>query len=529
MPLLSSKQKSCLLLRQAYNDNINDDNNINNEICRQDDDDEEGGTEDDILVSSRPIATTVSRRDWLKIGFAAAIATGTMSANPIGSFANVTQTATTLPTSPTRPVSTNQAQTSSAPLPKQQQTGSAATTTTTTTPEKALAPVNLTKVASENTINVSLMCAGDLVSSCITVDRKTFNKIRVTNLPPWIPSWLKPSPKVVREIPNNELLLAAVSAGSMTEMIRTLVLYPIGTVKARIQTDNSTLLRRQGLQRRRRRWRRPQAAADNDDDEEEEDELALEMQHILRRLKLLVYNFQRRFREGRLYAGVLPSLLVSVPCSGVYFGVRDVTKRVLLRALETPTHVDEVLVAVLGALIADVASLTIRTPVDTLAMRLQVSQQIAGGNETLAAGDWFTDAIQRLPAAILTDLPFLLSRIALNGFIASGHENIGGYELIYIATACTCALLTTPFDVARTRILVDSNDDPSDGIDGGSGEGLLRSMKTIMDEGDGGLRNLYAGWLERTIYLGIGRAWLEPLNIILYLGIRDALLLQWFD
>ena len=55
------------------------------------------------------------------------------------------------------------------------------------------------------------------------------------------------------------------------------------------------------------------------------------------------------------------------------------------------------------------------------------------------------------------------------------------------------------------------------------------TMQTITKEGDGGIRNLYAGWLERTVYLGIGRAWLEPLNIILYVFVRDVLLLQWFD
>ena len=213
----------------------------------------------------------------------------------------------------------------------------------------------------------------------------------------------------------------------------------------------------------------------------------------------------------------------------MYFGVRDVTKRVLRSALATPSQVDEVALSVAGAFLADVIALTIRTPIDTLAMRLQVSKQLAGGNETEAAGEWFTDSIQRLPAAILTDLPYLLTKITLNGVIVHGNESMGRYELITIVVACTCALLTTPFDVARTRILVDSNNDPSDGIDGGSGEDLLMTMQTITKEGDGGIRNLYAGWLERTVYLGIGRAWLEPLNIILYVFVRDVLLLQWFD
>ena len=63
----------------------------------------------------------------------------------------------------------------------------------------------------------------------------------------------------------------------------------------------------------------------------------------------------------------------------------------------------------------------------------------------------------------------------------------------YTTKACLCAFLTTPFDVARTRIL------------------------------------LPAGWFERTVFLGVGRAWFDPLKVIGYLGIRDALLLKLFD
>ena len=55
---------------------------------------------------------------------------------------------------------------------------------------------------------------------------------------------------------------------------------------------------------------------------------------------------------------------------------------------------------------------------------------------------------------------------------------------------------------------------------------ILETMKRVTTEGDGGVQNLYAGWLERTAFLGLGRAWLDPLRVIGYLGIRDALLLS---
>ena len=58
---------------------------------------------------------------------------------------------------------------------------------------------------------------------------------------------------------------------------------------------------------------------------------------------------------------------------------------------------------------------------------------------------------------------------------------------------------------------------------------VLLTMKRIASEGNGGVENLFAGWLERTVFLGLGRAWLDPLRVIGYLGLRDAILLKFFD
>lgn len=73
--------------------------------------------------------------------------------------------------------------------------------------------------------------------------------------------------------------------------------------------------------------------------------------------------------------------------------------------------------------------------------------------------------------------------------------------------ASIAALVTTPFDVARTRILVDSDGDFENGIDGGTGDGVIRTMRTVIQEGNGGYSNLFAGWFVRVLYLGLGRAW----------------------
>jgi hypothetical protein len=409
---------------------------------------------------------------------------------------------------------------------------------------KKLAPVNFTQAAAKTSVNVTL----DYRDSFVYLDHATFSKKRTVKLPTWLPSFLVPQPVVVRDMTNTELLLAATVAGSAVEIARTSLLYPLLTLKTRIQADTHYYFERRNATQTNR--------------------------GLKRRVQILQLNVRKHVREGQLYAGIVPSLLVSVPAMGVYYGVRDVVKRFV--TLSPDMMMSDIGIAVSVALVADVASLMIRTPADALSLRLQVATgesssshehhnhhrhnttnatTIIAGNQTatdddnddadaddadtnidieraqeaIIAGNWFVESIERLPAIILTDLPFLLSKIALGRIFLYEGIDIGRYEVTAISTAILCAFLTTPFDVARTRLLVDSDNDPSNGIDGGSGGGLLRTFQTISKEGNGGLRNLFAGWLERTIYLGVGRAWIEPLQLIGYIWIRDYILLEWYD
>jgi hypothetical protein len=343
-----------------------------------------------------------------------------------------------------------------------------------------LEPVNLTQVVAETNINVSLHRDDGFV----TVDSKNFSIIRTKKVPKWYPTFLIPPPEVIKEISNGELLLAATIAGTTTSFARDALLYPLSTVKTRIQTDVHHYTSKP---------------------------LTLQDKVIN-----LGRNVRRHVQEGDLYAGITPTLLISVPATGVYFGVRDVLKRVL----SMMPFLSDVEIVLMAAFCADVVSLCFRTPADALAVRLQDQQR--------DVGDWVGDSLKRLPGVIITDLPYLLSKIFLGRQFIHGSLSIDQYAQYAVISAIIAAFVTTPFDVARTRILIDSDGDPTNGIDGGSGEGVLKTMIEITKEGRGGIANLFAGWLERVLYLGIGRAWLEPLQLIAYIGIRDTLLLEWF-
>jgi hypothetical protein len=378
---------------------------------------------------------------------------------------------------------------------------------------KPIANLNFTRVFRETSIDITV----DGPMNREFLNSQTFQKVQTIKLPKWVPQFLVPPPRVVRDVTNLELLTAGAIAGSVVEIVRTSLLYPLLTLKTRIQTDVNVGLRKRPKNRRRLRLRR--------------------------RLQISQLKALRHIREGNLYAGIWASLLISVPATGVYFGVRDIAIRKLIPY--TDALGGSISVALLAALVADVISLIVRTPADTLAIRLQSATgeefeweegQDAEVTESERRyylqekiGNWFLESLERLPAVIVTDLPFLLSRIALNRILLQGGSvSLSRYEGIVLFSAILCSLLTTPFDVARTRILVDSDGDPTNGDDGGSGEGLVRTFRKIIEEGEGGIQNLFAGWLERVAYFGFGRAWIEPLQILGYIAIRDFILLEWF-
>jgi hypothetical protein len=221
-------------------------------------------------------------------------------------------------------------------------------------------------------------------------------------------------------------------------------------------------------------------------------------------------------------------------------------------------------------LIADIVSLAARTPAVIFSVRKQAAktvdvksvedydeegnlvnvldidtgldssdEQMVQEDKSADDDDWwrefFKDYFRQLPVIILTDFPYLLVKISLLKTLASGSESIVQYGILNILSAIVAAGVTTPFDVARTRILVDSDRDPTNGIDEGSGENIIEAMRKILYEnveedgkGKARIQNLYAGWFERIVYFGIGLAWLEPIRLLCYFGLRDVILLEAF-
>ena len=280
------------------------------------------------------------------------------------------------------------------------QSASSASTAIVVPKKGELQASDVKKIAQENRIEVELICKEeqrplDLEPPIVTIDRKTFQKVKIYQPPflRYLPSSVQPlvsrqfqSLQVLKSIPDDQLFVASVFAGSLTEMIRTTLLYPLSTVKARVQARTSRQTNR----------KRP----------------------LLRKLRVTWLTFLFESKRGDWYAGILPSLLVTVPASGVYSGLKEVSRRAFSMAIEfqmfqnlfpgadpKSSYESELVVNLLSAFVADIAALAIRTPGDVLALRLQV---FGDNNIRSDYSDWIKDSWALLTPMIITDLPFLL-------------------------------------------------------------------------------------------------------------------------
>ncbi len=444
-------------------------------------------------------------------------------------------------------------------------------------------PIDIQKVALENKVNITLDDKKE--NSKFYLNRTSFEKVRERTFPSWVPKIFLPKPQSYARVSDAELVIASSFAGSLTEIVRFWISYPISTVKTRLQSVSASTNNTAPTST-------PSSAPEPNLSTLLPTELSVKNEGVssssiapsplLEMLFMTYNNIRVEVKKGNLYAGFLPAAFVSVPASGAYFAVSDVMKKEIRMS---PLNVDEFSVLLLSALIADVVSLAVRTPAVTFSTRRQARQpqspvlkmemdldminhnntEVAisdipyyadvisdngvaedakiewTSNLTESDPDWWqdlwNDSWRQLPTIIITDLPYLLFRITLVKTLASGDENIAQFELLSIFAACASAAITTPFDVVRTAILVDS--------DGKSKrESVVEAMRRIAyghkdsstsDTIAGDVmkkkprvQDLYAGWFERVAYLGIGVAWLSPLRTLSYYAIRDAVILSVF-
>ena len=137
--------------------------------------------------------------------------------------------------------------------------------------------------------------------------------------------------------------------------------------------------------------------------------------------------------------------------AATYYAAREVSRRALAPMAPPPLAL-----ALLSASAASAAALVVRAPADVLATRAQVRRR--GEEVATTTAEAAAVGFRRWPTLFAAELPYSLLRIlglaALDAAAPAGGGGVLDATERTVAVAVVAALLTTPLDVARTRVLL---------------------------------------------------------------------------
>ena len=359
---------------------------------------------------------------------------------------------------------------------------------------------NVTEALEKNKIVVRRQ---DLLTE-VVVDPKTGDELRELQLPAGYPKSLRPPRLVERRVSEAELALAAVVAGGTTEIARVAALHPLATLKSRAQARPGT---------------GPLALIDADGNG------IIEPREVKDLYAGLVPSVSAaaRARSASCFWGRVDGVPLhtiksnrSVPraaAAATYYAAREVSRRVLAPLAPPPLAL-----ALLSASAASAAALVVRAPADVLATRAQVRRRGEEVATTTAAAA--AVGFRRWPTLFAAELPYSLLRI-LGLAVLDAAAPAGGGVLDAtartIAVAVIAALLTTPLDVARTRVLLRTAPGAADA----GPPALAATLAEVAAEG-----SLFSGAALRVAYTGVVVAAFIPLRTLFYVGLRDWIILD---
>ncbi|CAH0364793.1 unnamed protein product [Pelagomonas calceolata] len=332
---------------------------------------------------------------------------------------------------------------------------------------------NVTEALAKNKVVVRRQ---DLLTE-VVIDPKTGDELREIQLPAGYPKSLRPPRLVERRVSEAELALAAVVAGGTTEIARVAALHPLATLKSRAQARPGT---------------GPLALIDADG------------------------NGIIEPREVKdLYAGLVPSVSAAARArsASCFWGRVDGVPLyhvdgVPLRAVEATPRRWRTAPRRRGD-VDGVAPHTINTTV-----RRRGEEVATTTAEAAAVG------FRRWPTLFAAELPYSLLRILGLAALDATTPTKGGVldaTARTVAVAVVAALLTTPLDVARTRVLLRT----APGAAESGPPALAATLAEVAAEG-----SLFSGAALRVAYTGVVVAASIPLRTLFYVGLRDWIILD---
>ncbi|XP_047322013.1 S-adenosylmethionine carrier 1, chloroplastic/mitochondrial-like [Impatiens glandulifera] len=201
-----------------------------------------------------------------------------------------------------------------------------------------------------------------------------------------------------------------------------------------------------------------------------------------------------------LYAGLAGNLAGVLPASAIFLGVYEPTKQKLLKSL--PENLSALAHLTAGA-VGGAASSIIRVPTEVVKQRMQTGQFSSAPNAVrlIVAKEGFKGLYAGYGSFLLRDLPFdaiqfcIYEQLRL-GYKLAARRDLNDPENAIIgafAGAITGAM-TTPLDVIKTRLMIQGSANQY--------KGIAHCVTSIVKEE--GTAALFKGMGPRVLWIGIG-------------------------
>ncbi|KAE8646664.1 S-adenosylmethionine carrier 1, chloroplastic/mitochondrial [Cucumis sativus] len=203
-----------------------------------------------------------------------------------------------------------------------------------------------------------------------------------------------------------------------------------------------------------------------------------------------------------LYSGLAGNLVGMLPATAIFVGIYEPTKQTLLNSL--PENLNA-LAHLTAGVVGGVASSIIRVPTEVVKQRMQTSHFASASNavQVIVSREGFKGLYAGYGSFLLRDLPFDAIQFCIYEQLRIGYKlaaqrdpNDPENAIIGAFSGAVTGAITTPFDVIKTRLMVQGSN--------GQYQGIRDCCRTIMKEE--GARAFLKGMGPRVLWIGLGGA-----------------------
>ncbi|GMH39456.1 hypothetical protein BSKO_07354 [Bryopsis sp. KO-2023] len=200
---------------------------------------------------------------------------------------------------------------------------------------------------------------------------------------------------------------------------------------------------------------------------------------------------------GKLYSGLIGNLVGVAPATAIFFGVYEPVKQ------QSKKYMQEDAAPLVAGSVAGLAASIVRVPTEVIKQRMQTREfsSAMGAVAQISRKEGIRGLFAGYGAFLLRDLPFDAVEFFTYEVLKSAYQKRVKRELKAYESAVAGAisggftgLVTTPFDVLKTRLM-------TQGSTGRYANVFDATKKILQEEGAGAF---FKGWQPRLIWISIG-------------------------